>query len=296
METNKMKLRQLRDFGEIISDTFTFIRENIGPLGKLFLYVVAPIALLSSFIGAYSQYLMMDSMMGLLEDQDVFVDNPFAAFEQFSSPIFFLNLFLSYIAYATLTIVIMNYMRLYDESPTGEVAFKDVLSGFLPKLLPVILGFIGVTFITTIGMILLIIPGVYFAIASSLLFPVFFIEKTNIFNAIKRSMYLISGNWWMSFGVFFVLFVVLMMMIYFFSTLTGLFTGFTNSLELVQNPSLYGVITSITTFISFFFYGIIFVATGVLYFSLVEKKEGKAILDKIDQIGMSDEDLGKIGF
>ena len=58
-----LKLQKQRELGDIISDTFKFIRQNFKPLGKFIFNITGPVfVILLVSIGFYS-YLGMDSLM-----------------------------------------------------------------------------------------------------------------------------------------------------------------------------------------------------------------------------------------
>jgi hypothetical protein len=56
-----------------------------------------------------------------------------------------------------------------------------------------------------IGFILLIVPGIWFSIASSLAIPIFVLGEKDGVAAVKKSMEIVKGRWTWFFGLFFVL-------------------------------------------------------------------------------------------
>src|SRR3546814_336911 len=70
----KINLREERDFGRKISDTFLFLQQNFGPLFKSLLYYAGPVALVAGvFMGLYQS-----NFMGLNPESLASAnDNPF---------------------------------------------------------------------------------------------------------------------------------------------------------------------------------------------------------------------------
>ena len=59
--SERVNFRQVREFAEIINVTFSFIRQNFKPLGKVIIYIVGPFILVSSLVGGF----MQESMLSL---------------------------------------------------------------------------------------------------------------------------------------------------------------------------------------------------------------------------------------
>jgi hypothetical protein len=98
----------------------------------------------------------------------------------------------------------LTYISLREESTLGDAvgyAFKQLPGLFLVTLLVSVL--VGLSS-------LLIIPGIYFAVAFSLSIAVFIDEDHTGFDCLKRSMELVKGYWWALFGRYFLVGLLLM--------------------------------------------------------------------------------------
>lgn len=82
-------------------------------------------------------------------------------------------------------------------------------------LLTVIVGVILV-----LGVILLIIPGIYLSVRLSFVFYAVMIENQSAFNAIQRSWQLTQGHWWLLFWSFFLIVIVLTVPVFVITFLT----------------------------------------------------------------------------
>ena len=58
-----------------------------------------------------------------------------------------------------------------------------------------------VSLLTLLGVVLLIIPGIYVAVLLSFATPVFVLERTRVGEALSRSAELVRGAWWRTFGI-----------------------------------------------------------------------------------------------
>jgi len=282
----KIKLRKVREFGEIISDTFNFIGKNFSQLVKIFIFFVAPVALISSAISGYAQNQMVSSMQSVTQmlEQDPGAIS-LEMFSGFFNGYYFISLFLSLFTYGIIGYVLYTYMKLYEESKSGVVELDSLREGLVGKTLLMTLFLLMCYTIYFFGLMLFIIPGVFLMIASSLLLVVHINENTGFIDSFKRSMSLISGYWWFTFSLFLVVLIILSFVVGFIQLIISLAFGLGTSL-LEQEPSTaLSIVTAIITFLGYFFNFIMWIMVGILYYSLVEIKEGKNVFEKIDKIG-----------
>ncbi len=275
-------LRKVRDIGDTISDTFTFIRLNGGSLFKLLLYIVAPLALLSSLAMAAWQYQFTQSFD--LENIIINPEDPFEIYRAMFQPSFFIAMFLQMITSSILTASLIGYLRLYDEKDGVVNDIKEVGSFAIKNLLWVFFFSLVWTVMLSFGFLLLFIPGIFFGIATSLLFYVHFIEKKGFGESLSRSMDLVSGNWWETFGVWILLFCVYSLLGLVIQIPNTILTGATTALG-GTTSTLAIVLQAIGTFLNYFLYTLLLIGGGLWYFSLVEKKEATSLERKIGEIG-----------
>ncbi len=81
-----------------------------------------------------------------------------------------------------------------------NISFNQAIKISCKKILPLILLGILSLIVIIVGMILLVIPGIFCMI--SLAFSNFFVivEENSVVNSMKKSFRLVSGNWWYTFG------------------------------------------------------------------------------------------------
>lgn len=93
-----------------------------------------------------------------------------------------------------------------DQSPAGLA--RSVAPVLLPLIAVAILAGIGIA----IGLVLLIVPGLFLATIWAVVAPVTVLERPGVFTAFGRSRSLVRGNGWQVFGVI-VLFILIFIVI-----------------------------------------------------------------------------------
>jgi hypothetical protein len=86
------------------------------------------------------------------------------------------------------------------------------LGGLFRSVLPVLAALIGAGVLAgigiAIGLILLIVPGLFLLTIWAVLAPVIVVERAGVFEAFGRSRELVKGNGWQVFGVIVLLFII----------------------------------------------------------------------------------------
>ncbi len=282
MEKQPINFKQERDFNGLISHTFDFIKQEFKPLGKALLTYAGPFVLVTAFLAAMYQ-------SDLYSDPDTFNNsNPLKMFENIYSPKYFFFILGSIVSNAILMLVVYNYVLLYVTKGKDGFEQEEIWKLVIQNFAPVFLMIIAISFMIGFGTLLFIIPGIYLAIAFSLVIFAKINENISFNEAMSRSMYLIKDSWWFTFGVLIVIYLIAtfagsiflipqmgLTMFYTFSLASGDFEG----------PSMFfTIVTVIGTFASTLIYSIIYITTAFLYYSQVEKKEKPNLMNKIDDI------------
>jgi hypothetical protein len=281
-----IELAKPRDFGEIINDTFLFIRQNFKPLLKYF-FIFSGFFILAS---SATTVLIQIKAIGMVNN---FNPNSFEGYNGATSLLsFYVNLLLTLLfimlEYLSITVTVLCYMTLYKQKrntiPTAEEMWGYFKFYFLKALFSSILLYI----IIAIGTMLCIIPGIYLYPIMMLVLPIMIVENTSFGYAFNQSFRLIKDNWWATFGVLVIVFII----IYVASLLVavpsallnaGNFFVRLNSKTPVTLPV--AIITTILQEVSHVFHIITVVAIGLCYFNLSESKEGTSLNERISQFG-----------
>lgn len=304
-----VEFQQRRDFSGLLNATMAFIKQEYKPLVKaMLIYVGPPLLLLvivqSFFVAEISN--IMNSPFGI--DSNFFGEMAVFNIAQYIL-IGVVLLLLSVVVYG----YVVEYIEFGSQVPFDrvKVRVKQLFGSFLGieiliGLVMVMVAVVGVALLVTVFLIpisfILFGLGFYFWIAFSLAFIINAWEGKSIGESLGRSRRLIQNNWWMTFGCLLVVGLIVMALGYAVSLpsqiivmvdmfhsidqMAGASPGFQFS-PLATGAMIVG---NIIGSVSYFFYAIPMIFLSFHYFNLVEKKEAKSLMDRIEMIGKNDED------
>jgi len=301
MEFKKIELMRYRNFGDLFSTTFDFIKQNFKLYLKTVLIYIFPFLALVSFgIGFIFRNFSMDALN----------NNPDSMFNTFLNGSNIAIMVVSYLILIIVTLlsyaITFAYVNLYKKrSSINEFSAQDVWNN-TTRNIGWMLGYSFIFFVILISLyavlvfltatvsewfmmiFFIMLPFfIYISIPLSLLFPLKFEEPQLGFGeAVSKCFKLIKGKWWESFG-----FMVL------FSFLIGICSyAFIIPAYIVVLLLMLLELGSIAKFISIFgigiFYslmilinGFAYIAISVLFYSLFERLTGSSLKKQIEKIG-----------
>jgi|GEM_PF-2350537 len=270
MSEQKIKLYKQRDFSQKMNVTIDYLRDNFKVLIQATLIVVVPFSLLFIFVflGLY------ESLGSMIEESN------------------YQNSMSSVLVYSFLMAVVFTYMKEKDAgNDHSPLELLKISLRYVPGLIAII---VISSIVSIVGIIFLIIPGIYLIITMSLASPIYVFENVSIGEAIKKSFKLINGKWWSTFGLLFVsgLIAIVVGLVFSIPTYVLMFGKvFTNLEETAQNPqsiyeafeSWYGSLSwAISMIGSNSAYIIPIIALSFQYFNLSERMEGTGLKSEID--------------
>jgi hypothetical protein len=123
-------------------------------------------------------------------------------------------------------------------------------------------------------------------------------ERVAYFEAISRCFLLIRGKWWSTFGLIFVM-SILQTIINYIITIPLAIPSFIATMHSIENntfsdqstsfATFSGIVQMVSFFTSFLLSCLTTIAIAFQYFNLVEMKEAKGLLSRIDNIGQQPE-------
>ena len=293
-----LKLDKPRDIGQIISDTFAYIRVHHKTLLKPFAVYVLPALLLSVALlggGFGSMFADITQNSTLVEsDPSMLIGSGAALFLGFLFVILTSWLFLS---------VVHQHLKFAAE---GEIPthLGEFSKGMFVKGLVLVATYIGLMVpiyiaIFILAMILqdlffiamlVLIPLFFYVMVKLMLFPAaYFIEGGSPTDAIKRSWSLTDDNFWVTFGVYFVVALIFGMLSYLIIIPVMIILVIiinVGDAAFEQNIGiLMGVFYGVMYFFQLIFSSAQFISLGLHFFNLKERKDGTALRDQIDQLG-----------
>ena len=283
MENNIFRFRKTRDFGDLLSDTFKFLREN----GKSFLSinfkVCAPFLIALILTNAYYTYVTIG--LGF---------ESYGNFTGFLIPAL-INLIALLVYITALYLSVFNYIKSYiandgvvSEDDIKNGLKKDLGSGLAVNLIVGILIFTGLLFI--------LIPGIYLSVVLTLALPILVFEQKGVSDTISSCFQLIKDNWWLTFGVLIVFGIIMYLINVVFQMpmiiymIVGMISGLDAGVESMaasmqsKDPILI-ILTILASIAQYLLYIITPVFISLIYFNLHEEKNFTGTFESIDKLG-----------
>lgn len=280
MPSKEILFSKKRGIGEVISDSFLFLKQEFRPLSKIILIYVAPFLLLYSVGQIFIQQKLIETIIP--KDPEEMIQGLLPLYKN----LFFMLLFNVFVQSLYIGAV-YSYIEVYLAKGRGNFNRHDVA----PLLFQNSLLALGANFILTIvivfGIAMCILPGIFFANTLSLTIISLLIYKKGVGNSLMRSWNLVMANWWTTLLINIIALLMLWFVGLIFS-IPSMIAGFSVSLinfgdaEPVQLPSWYWVLNGVSVFITSVLYIIPFTFWAFHYFSLEEQSKPK--LPKPDEI------------
>jgi hypothetical protein len=307
---------QERDFSKKLNATFEFIRQNFKSLVKSILVIAGPPVLIASMIiGSF-----MGEFFKLIQATTLNPGDTETIQSYFTSVGFWLQLVLMMIFFGVSSVMtiatINNYIVLYGEKQTNQIEVSEVwervrssfmmyfttmfffflmaIAMYILLIIPVVLLAAVSPGLIVIGMMLMFVVFFYLTISVSLTFIVRTYERKGFLDSIGRSFKLVQGKWWSTFGLIVVLYLIMMVISYIpmmpWYIMTVISTLHNTSSDTLQTPTPMGEMTTIIFFVLYYMIQMVLatlpnIGIAFQYFNLVELKEAKGLINKIDTLG-----------
>lgn len=176
---SKINLNEKRKVGDSITTTFSFVKQEIVPLSIAFGAIVVPLICLDF-------YLKSSAVLGIL---NTLANTSEAGFDTLEKTI--ASTFTTGVVYVWIHLMIVAYLQVYYEKfRAGDgkrIAVREVWKLMSSGLAKGFFWYVAYAMIVSIGLMLLVIPGIYMGIA--MVFTIFFllIRKKSIDAAISDS-------------------------------------------------------------------------------------------------------------
>ena len=307
-----LDFRRIRTVGEVLNSTFVFLRQNTEKLGKSLLFYLAPVAALMAIFSTLTQSSLAnpDTLLG------------------FDVGLLFSIFFTMMVAFSVAVTIVHGYLMLYQDRGPDGFDIGDVRRLLTAKFFRIFGTMLFLLFLAFVGYIVSLVPMAllagmavafaglgtaavfvvsflmvlgylgflsFFIVTLSLMLPMRMREPIGLWAATTRCFRLTRNNWWATFSVFFVATLLNFMLSlvlnipYFILTLGGdlhaadagagtLYSGLLIALNVVATVG------------GMFFYSVPLTAMALQYFNLVERKEMKGLLRRIEAINAGPED------
>ena len=178
----------------------------------------------------------------------------------------------SLIQFAAAALAIAACFKAISAAYLGDHAgVSESLRYALGRLAPLIAAYFIVVILVVLGILALIVPGIWIAVKLSMTFPAVVSERKGPFASIGRSWSLTSGNWWRVFGT---LLVVLLITFVLQIALGGVVGGLLAVSDNVSELTAAIVLTLVNLLTLVITYPLWASVTSVVYYNLRVRNEG----------------------
>ncbi|HIB37547.1 hypothetical protein [Mesonia sp.] len=282
-----IQFKKERELGDILSDTFKFIRENYKVLFKALLKYTGPVFLLQLFALGYYSYASVGQNPFFTSG----ISGSTNGFEFLSSFSFLMFASIAYQAFMNGTIFqsIKSYIK-----NNGEINIDEVGEGMSANWS----AYLGLAFAVSImvfaGMIFCVIPGIYLAVPLCLVYCIRTFDGLSFSENISYAFTLIKENWWITFFTLFLMGIIVYLISAIFQVPALIYT-LTKTLTAVEEGTfsdptfmfdwIYLVLNVVGSAFSYVIYAILSVCIGFIYFNLNEKKNHTGAYESIENLG-----------
>lgn len=308
MSTKYLEFRKKRELGNIVSDTFIFLRRNAKPLFTVLLRTcIIPFIVLILAVGFYTKASSGASFItGFVSGGDI------SSFLLGFIGLMVTGIIYNAMLYGSTSEYIKAYIKDQEQPDTAEVVknIKNKTGNFIG------LGLLNLVIVITIALIpagigaflfssgseglgvlivfIAIFPIFYVYIKLAVIFPVLSNKELSVSETLKESWRLLKEEWWMTFFTIIIL-GLLIGIIGFVFQIPALIYTMVKTFTAVQSGSIgdpaamfdgvYIALQTIASSINYILYVILAIAINFIYFNLNERKNQSGTLDQIDQIG-----------
>ncbi|WP_199136101.1 hypothetical protein [Pedobacter sp. ASV12] len=282
-----VEFRKVRDFGDVISDTVLFIKQNIKPLLKAYLFLCG-FFVLASMINS----VLMQVQVGNLVKSANAVDYSRGTRSLYMFSNFTLNYVLMFVFiilnYTAIYLTVLSYISLYVRKGNIAPTVAEVWSYFKYYFWRMLGSGILMSMFLGLSFVLCLVPGIYVFPAATIFYPILILENAGFSFSFNRAFKLLKGEWWVTFATLLVIFFI-----YYACAMVIQVPAVAISMAgaFMRNNSAffgtYGVIMAIAQQFSQVFMIIPIVGAAVIYFNLVERKESTGLMERIDSLGQN---------
>ncbi|PIF00520.1 MAG: hypothetical protein CR994_05465 [Maribacter sp.] len=279
--------KKQRELGEILSDTFAFLRTQFKPFATTYLKIVAPYLLIMLIAVGFYLY-SFSSVLGLGPSTGSIVSGVTMLI---SGLVFLVAIIL---VYAVSQSTVLHYIKSYIELQ-GQTDFEKIKKEVYGSLWSFIgLGIIAALAIA-IGLLFCFIPGIYLFVPLSLSFSIMIFMNKDVGDSFGYSFTLVKNEWWITFVTLLVVGIIVGVAGYAFSlpaqiyqiASMGIFSGETDALDMNSGfmDPVYVGLYMISTLAQMLLNTISIIANAFIFFNLNEKKNFTGTFERIQNLG-----------
>jgi hypothetical protein len=268
MIEKEIQFRKKREIGDIFTDSFEFVRQEYKLISKLVAVYVLPFMVLYGFVQVYLQ----KNIISKIDYTDT--EALLANFGPLYLNIFLFSLFGLFVQ-SLLIATYYSYIEVYVKKGKGNFDLSEITPQLFENGLLAIGASLVIFIIVMFGLILCIIPGIYFANTLSIAFIILIFEKKGLGNALMRSVYLVKSDWWNTFLIN-IVGIIMIWTVGLIMSIPTMITGFSVNIfspaqTPVEYPDWYWVLIGASTVISSILWIIPYTFLAFQYFNIDER-------------------------
>lgn len=283
---SKIELAKPRDFGETITDTFGFIKQNFKPLLKYF-FIFCGFFLFATFALTVLTEVKALSFMSSAPVDSFDESGAFSRVFSFLGGYLLLIIFII-LNYVAINVMVLCFMTLYKQKQNAVPTTEEMWGYFKYYYLRVLGSSILLYILMIIGFMFCLVPGIYLSPIFALVPAIMVMENGSFGYSFNQSFKLIKDNWWVTFGIIVVIYIILYVLNLFISIpsfILGIGNVFLHMRDTKAISLPIAIMVSLLQTVEYAFQILIMVAVGLCYFSLSESKEGTGLMERINQFG-----------
>ncbi|MCL6266461.1 hypothetical protein [Flagellimonas myxillae] len=288
-----IEFKKQRELGEILSDTFGFMRNQYKPFFGSILKIVGPYLVVMLITLGFYYYFIGDMFAFNIETSN-------ESFNPLMTALVFILFFVAIIAaYVMAQATVLFYIKSYANNQ-GVIDFDEIKKNVYTHFW----SFIGLGLLVgislAVGFMLCVIPGIYLYPVLALSFSVMVFNQKGVSEAYGYSFTLIKDNWWITFATFFVIGIIVGIAGYAFNipayiymmVRMGTLAGEVDPVGMAGGifDPIYIILNLLSVSVQFLLNLITLVASVLIYFNLNEKKNFTGTYERIENLGKSAEE------
>ncbi|WP_316830652.1 hypothetical protein [Pedobacter aquatilis] len=287
---SKIEFKKRRNFGQVINDTFTFIRQNFKPLLKTYL-IFCGLFVLGGMLSMILQQYKTVHLFNNIDFANPAGKNDFSFSERFGLE-YILAILFSIAGYASTTVAILSYIAIYIQKGNQTPTTDELWGYFKHYFLKIFGSSILLILLVCIGFLFCLVPGFWLFPFITMVFPIMVMENGSFSYSFSRSFKIIKDNFWLTFGILIVVWII----VYACMTLVVLPTTLVSMIGLfsTSKPQMSMIFTMFTTVLQYLcqaFTIIPVVTVALVYFNLVEAKENTGLMERISNFGSTEKPI-----
>ncbi|WP_149277528.1 hypothetical protein [Pareuzebyella sediminis] len=281
-----IEFKRQRELGEILSDTFGFLRNEFKPFFSTFFKIVGPYLVIMLICYAFYMY-QFGNLLNFNVESSSSAVNSFILL--LVGGAFFISIVAAYVLSQATTLF---YIESYTKN-RGHIHFNEIKHNVYQAFWPFMGLGILVGICVGLGLMFCLIPGIYLAVPLILSFAILVFDKKGVSEAFSYSFSLVKNHWWMTFASLFVIWIIVTVAGYTFALPSTIYTyakmGILSGEMDAENFNMVDPVSTVlgivSTLAQFILNTISVVAGALIYFDLNEKKNFTGTYERINTLG-----------